>query len=162
MKRLTERIMIMSATGFGLGYSPVAPGTVGSLWGVLLVLVLHPHLDWIGQVLLAACLSLLAVPLCDVAERHFGRKDPHCIVADEYLTFSISLIGLPIAWTTWWILPLAFATNRFFDIVKLPPAYRLQNLPGGWGIVADDVFAALYSLAVNHLAWLAYSRWWGG
>ena len=148
-----EKTAVALATGLGLGYSPFAPGTVGSIWGVLLVLVLHPRVAWPGQVLIAAILCALAVPICDTAERRFGRKDPHCIVADEYLTFPLCMIGLPVAWSAWWIFPVAFASNRFFDIVKLPPANQLQALRGGWGIVADDVFAALYSLAANHAAY---------
>jgi phosphatidylglycerophosphatase A len=102
---------------------------------------------------------MVAVPICDAAEKHFGKKDPHCIVADEYLTFPISMIGLPVAWNTWWILPIAFVSNRFFDIVKLPPANQLQRLHGGLGIVIDDVFAALYSLAANHAVYYLITRW---
>lgn len=159
MGTIWKRFSVVLATGFGLGYCPVAPGTVGSLWGVLIVLLAHPRLAWPGQAALALLLSLAAVPICDRAEKHFGQKDPHCIVADEYLTFPISMIGLPVSWAAWWILPLAFATNRFFDIVKLPPADGLQRLPGGWGVVLDDVFAALYSLAANHAAVYLVTRW---
>ena len=159
MKALGHRIIVALATGLGLGYSPVAPGTVGSAWGVLMVLLLFPSLPAARQVLLCAGLAMVAIPICDVAERHFGKKDPHCIVADEYLTFPISMIGLPVSWDTWWILPIAFCSNRFFDIVKLPPANQLQRLRGGLGIVIDDVFAALYSLAVNHAAYYVITRW---
>ncbi|HOW97157.1 MAG TPA: phosphatidylglycerophosphatase A [Kiritimatiellia bacterium] len=161
MKDLARRVCVALATGLGLGYSPFAPGTVGSVWGVLIVLLLFPSLPVARQVLLCLGLALVAIPICDVAERHFKKKDPHCIVADEYLTFPISLIGLPVSWSAWWILPVAFFSNRFFDIVKLPPANQLQRLRGGLGIVIDDVFAALYSLAANHAAYYLLRRWLG-
>ncbi len=78
------------------------------------------------------------------------------MVADEYLTFPICMIGLPF---NPWVLLVAFISCRFFDIVKLPPANQLQRVKGGLGIVIDDVFASLYSLAVNHIVvWCILSR----
>ncbi len=144
------RPVILAATGFGLGLSPVASGTFGSLLGVAIVfgaarlgIICISH-----QIILAAGLALLAVPICHVAERHFGQKDDGRIVADEYLTFPICMIGLPL---TPWILALAFVTNRCFDIIKPPPANSLQRLRGGMGIVLDDVASSLYSLVANHV-----------
>ncbi len=157
---MLRRLSLVLATGFGLGYSPVASGTVGTLPGVVLAwglgtLWARPG-GWLFQAPVAALLALLAVPVCGVAERHFGTKDDGRIVADEYLTFPICLIGLPV---TWPVLLLAFLTCRACDILKPPPAYRLQSLPGGRGIVADDVTASLYSLLLNHLI---VRLWYGG
>ena len=154
-----KRTVIVLATGFGLGCFPVASGTAGTLLGPLIILALGPF--WQGpvlwQVVLAIVLSLAAIPICDVAERHFGKKDDGRIVADEYLTFPICMIGLP---PLPWMLAIAFFTNRVFDVLKPPPARQLQALPGGAGIVVDDVFSALYSLAVNHLIfWLVLRLW---
>ncbi len=153
-----KKTAILLATGFGLGHSPWAPGTVGSFWGVLLCLLINHYLGVPGQIVVGVVFSLLAIPICSVAEKHFGTKDPHCIVADEYMTFSLCMIGLPL---NPWMLAIAFVSNRFFDIVKLPPAYSLQRLQGGLGIVVDDVFASLYSLAVNWAAYLLllHYRW---
>lgn len=148
------RPVILAATGFGLGLSPVASGTTGSLPGLAIVLLAaRAGLTAIpAQVALAAALTLLAIPICHLAERHFGRKDDGRIVADEYLTFPIGLIGLPLVP---WVLALAFVTNRCLDILKPPPANRLQRVPGGLGIVLDDAVSAFYSLLVNHLVfWL--------
>ncbi len=153
-----RRAALALATGFGLGYSPVASGTVGTLPGVALVLLVWPALpDALAQSALALALVLAAVPICSLAEKAFGVKDDGRIVADEYLAFPLCMIGLPVSLSVWWMLPLAFLTSRFFDIVKPPPAYAAQRLPRGWGIVADDALAALYSLAANHLLyrWLA-------
>ncbi|MCX6998667.1 MAG: phosphatidylglycerophosphatase A [Kiritimatiellaeota bacterium] len=158
-----QRILLMLATGFGLGYSPFAPGTVGCLWGLPLAWALQAAgqaqgLGWPSQVVAAALLSLLAIPICAAGEKAAGTKDPRCVVADEYLTFPISLIGLPFS-------PLvvagAFVTNRLCDILKPFPARQLQRLDGGLGIVIDDVFSALYSLALNHALYrlVLHSGW---
>jgi phosphatidylglycerophosphatase A len=148
-----RKIVLLFATGFGLGFCPVASGTAGALPGIMILLALQPL--WQGPVLwpalAAAALSLAAIPICDLAERHFGRKDDRRIVADEYLTFPICMLGLPL---TPWLLAAAFFTSRLCDVLKPPPARRLQALPGGLGIVADDVIANLYSLALNHLVFL--------
>lgn len=144
-----RRVAVLIATGGGLGYSPVASGTAGTLPGLLLVAILWP-LGLTTQVVSAVLLALLAVPLCDIAEAHFKKKDDGHIVADEFMTFPICMIGLPL---TPWVLAMAFVSNRVFDILKPPPARGLQALKGGLGIVIDDVFATLYSLAANHLAY---------
>lgn len=80
-------------------------------------------------------------------ERQFGVKDDLRIVADEYLTFPLRMIGLL---ATAGALLLAFLTHRLCDILKPPPARSLQRLPGGWGIVLDDVIASVYALALNY------------
>ncbi|MBU4286142.1 MAG: phosphatidylglycerophosphatase A [Verrucomicrobia bacterium] len=151
--------MILLATGFGLGLSPVASGTAGTLLGFPIMLGLaplwaHPAFrahsgngELMAQMIAALGLLLLAIPICDVAEKHFGRKDDGRIVADEFMTFPIGLLGLPLSP---WVLALAFFTNRVFDVLKPFPAKGLQRLPGGLGIVVDDGVAALYSLLVNH------------
>ncbi len=147
---LWRQCLVLLASGFGLGLLPVAPGTAGTLPGILILLALAPlwHGALLGQLMVAAALSLMAVPLCDIAERHFGHKDDRRIVADEYLTFPLSMIALPL---TPAMLAVAFFTNRVFDILKPPPARQLQACSGGLGIVIDDVIAALYSLAANHI-----------
>lgn len=143
--------MVLLATGFGLGLSPFAPGTVGSIWGVVIAFAINTNLPdpWV-QAAIAAVLVLVSIPICDAGEKHFGSKDPHPVVADEYLTFPLCMIGLP---PEPWILAVAFVINRALDILKPFPARQLQRLPGGLGITIDDVFSSLYSLAVN---WVVY------
>ena len=147
-----KRISVILACGFGLGYSPIASGTVRTMlafplvWGMSFLLNLPHGILW--QVALAFLLCLIAIPICDAAENKYGGKDDGRIVADEYLTFPICMIGLPF---NPWILLVAFLSCRFFDIVKIPPARNLESLSGGLGIVADDVAASLFSLAANWL-----------
>ena len=151
MEKISQRILVLLATGFGLGLSRFAPGTVGSIPGVLIVLAINTSLpQWWLQAAVAAVLAIIAIPICDAGEKHFGTKDPHPVVADEYLTFPLCMIGLP---PEPWVLAVAFVVNRALDIVKPFPARQLQRLPGGLGITIDDVFSSLYSLGVN---WAIY------
>ncbi len=148
-----KKLAVLLANGFGLGLSPVASGTVGTLLALPIVWWFCQLLESPGGVagILIQCavviaLSLVAIPICSVAEKHYGTKDDGRIVADEYLTFPICMIGLP--WN-FWVLLIAFLSCRFFDIVKPAPANQLQRIHGGFGIVIDDVVASLYSLAFN-------------
>jgi phosphatidylglycerophosphatase A len=143
--------VMLLATGWGTGYSPVASGTVGSIWGIVIVVALFPFLSVYGQIALGVVLSLLAVPICGYAEKQFRKKDDGRIVADEYMTYPLCMIGIPVSLGYWWMVPIAFVTCRLFDIIKPPPAYQAQQLKGGLGIVVDDVVASLYSLLCNHL-----------
>ena len=149
-----DRMILLLATAFGLGLAPVASGTVGSVLGVWLACAatLLPSV-WL-QVLLALVLAGAAIPICDRAERLFGIKDDHRIVADEYLTFPLCTIGIPILARAWWLL-FAFVLSRLLDVIKPPPARKAQDLNGGLGIVLDDVVSSLYTLGLLHLAlWL--------
>ena len=151
MKSVGEKLLVFLATGFGLGLSPVAPGTAGTIPGVLIACVINYNLpQWWLQAVIAAALAVIAIPICTAGEKHFAVKDPHPVVADEYLTFPLCMIGLP---PEPWVLAVAFVTHRAMDIVKPFPARQLQRLPGGLGIAIDDVFSSLYSLAVN---WVVY------
>lgn len=148
-----KKVLAFIGSGFGLGYSPFAPGTAGALLGLPLVWWVNSHYAIPGQILAAVIMTLIAVPLSQAVEDQLKVKDPKPCVADEYLTFSICMIGLPVWGQPYGLAMMVFAflTNRFFDIAKFWPANGLQRLTGGVGIVIDDVFAALYALAVNHV-----------
>lgn len=156
-----NRLAVFTAAGFGLGLSPVASGTFGTIPGVFIAVLFYRIYSWLlpsayvlPQLLTAIALTALAVPLCDIAEKHFARKDDGRIVADEFMTFPLCVVGLPLSPA---VLVVAFITNRFFDIVKPPPARKLQNIKGGKGIVVDDFISCLYSLAVNHaIFWMLF------
>jgi phosphatidylglycerophosphatase A len=148
-----KKLWVLLATGFGLGFSPVASGTFGTLLGIPLAMALFTwQTDWIVQAVIAVLLVLVSVPICHQAERALGgKKDDGRIVADEYLTFPLTLIGLPV--TSPAMLLVAFLSHRVLDIIKPWPARGLQRLPGGLGITIDDAFSSLYALGVN---WLIY------
>lgn len=137
------------ATGFGFGYSPVMPGTAGALWGLPLAWAVLRIPSLAAQIAACTALVLLAVPLCGAAEKKLGRgHDPACITADEIATLPICFLGLPV---TAPVMISGFVLHRLFDIIKPPPVHQVQRLKGGAGIVADDLVAALFALACNHL-----------
>ncbi|MCX7826569.1 MAG: phosphatidylglycerophosphatase A [Verrucomicrobiae bacterium] len=139
-----SKVALFVATGFGAGYLPIAPGTWGSVVGVGLFLVL-----WKMQWLLPGIAAALSVSVVTsgIGERHFGRKDPSQVVVDEIVCFPLAMLGLPV--TPAWLAG-AFVFYRIFDVIKPPPANWSQRLPGGWGVTADDLFAALYTCAALH------------
>ena len=124
------------------------PGTVGTLVGLPIAWAMMVYIPNIGtQWTICIAMTLIAIPICGVAEKMIGGKDPGCIVADEYLTLPITVIGL----TSPWALLSGFVLHRIFDITKPPPIKQLQHIHGGFGIVVDDFLAALIALGLNHL-----------
>lgn len=157
-----KKIVWFLATAGGLGLSPFAPGTIGSLPGAALAFGLASSgVGWGIHAALAAVLAVAAIPVCDAAEKAFGTKDDRRIVADEYMTFPICTIALPLVQAPW-LLAVAFVTNRLLDIVKPPPARQIQSVRGGAGIVLDDVFSSLYALGLNHAVWWTFQRYAAG
>lgn len=165
-----ERAVRLVATAFGLGYSPFASGTVGSLLGIPLAVALtvfHGHLWW--QLAIAAVLVALSIPVCDAAERSFGKKDDGRIVADEYMLFPIPFIaqfpayawlceGGTRAWVAVVLIAYVFIVARVCDILKPTPARQIQALPGGWGVVLDDFIADVYSWIIVWGTWQYVER----
>jgi phosphatidylglycerophosphatase A len=158
-------LAVLLATGLGAGFSPVAPGTVGALWGVLLAWGLERLVDRVSltmpsaavcQAVAIVALCAAGVPVCTAAARRLGgKKDPGSIVLDEIASMPIAFYLIPIA--NWKIAAAGFVLHRLFDVTKPPPARQLERLPGGLGIMADDWAAALYAnlalRAVLYLAW---------
>jgi phosphatidylglycerophosphatase A len=136
------------ATWFGCGLSPWAPGTVGSLGAILPAVALQAVLPLRG-VEVAACGVLLFAPAvwaADVTARRMGAKDPGIIVVDEVVGQWIAMAGAAhLNWKSW---AAGFVLFRAFDITKPFPIRRLEGLPGGMGIVADDALAGVYAALV--------------
>lgn len=139
-----DRLATLLATGFGAGYSPVAPGTAGSLVGLLLFWPLA-RLPWPVQAGASACVFVVGVWASGALARRLGRKDPGLAVIDEVVGQWVTLLALPFTPLT---AAAGFFLFRVFDVLKPWPARPLEALPGGWGIVADDVAAGVYA----HLA----------
>jgi phosphatidylglycerophosphatase A len=137
---------------FGCGHSPVAPGTAGSLGALPIAWLLSAWTGWPPAALLiaAAVLFPIAVWAAGLSARKRGTPDPAFVVVDEVLGQWIALAGATVLnWKAWLAAVLLF---RLFDIVKPPPARQLEALPGGWGIVMDDVMAGAYAALVLFLA----------
>ncbi len=141
-RKLTPAVWL--ATGLGVGLRLPAPGTFGALWGLPLAWVVGMTGPWWAQLLAIALLLLMGVPLTQRAASDLGGvKDPGCIVWDEIATVPIVFLLVPLE--SWWIGLLGFGLHRLFDISKPWPCRRLEGFPGGWGIMADDVGAAIYA-----------------
>jgi phosphatidylglycerophosphatase A len=142
------RLANLLATWFGCGRSPVAPGTVGSLAALAIAAVLHEYAGFAPWhfLILAAVFTYPAIWSAGAAARAQKVKDPGFVVIDEVLGQWIALAGArPLNWKSY---IAAFVLFRLFDIWKPPPARRLEALPGGLGINADDIAAGLYAALV--------------
>lgn len=154
-----NRLIVWLAEGFGSGRLPRGPGTWGSLVGLgWFAVLLSAGSAWVAAVGAVAGVGV-AVWVCGRAETILGRHDPGSIVLDEIVAVPLCFIAVtvgpamaggilgPVAWVSaqpWWVVPAGFAAFRCFDIWKPWPVRQIQSLPGGWGVVADDVAAAAW------------------
>ena len=161
------------ATGFGSGLSPVAPGTAGSAVGLLLGGILSralaPHTTSLGLALglltSGLVVGLVGVFASEPVCRALGAEDPGCVTIDEVSGQLVACSAIPLlplrsvpAWAVWLA---AFVLFRFFDIVKPGPIRRVQDLPGGWGVVVDDVLGgAAAGIVLLGAGWLAGRLGW--
>lgn len=148
-----EKLLLWIAQGFGTGWSPVAPGTVGSLLGPLVVYLSIGLTGWNWQIQLSLIVvtQALGIWLCDKGAQLLGKKDPGSIVWDEIAAFWIVHFAMPI---TLPVLGLGFLLFRIFDILKPWPVCLFDRLEGGLGIMADDACAAVICcLILQTLLW---------
>jgi phosphatidylglycerophosphatase A len=136
------------ASFFGLGFFPVAPGTLASLAVVLLYKwLLHP-LPLPYLLVLLFLLLVLGVPAAGAYSSELKKTDPRRVVVDEAVGQFLVLVSVSPDWS---LLIIGFLLFRFFDIVKPFPIRKLEGLPGGWGIMADDIAAALLAKLLLHI-----------
>lgn len=148
------------ATGFGSGYSPIAPGTAGALLAMLI---------WWGYSLLFShCISIPVLTFIvivvftfagvwssSVVEKYWG-EDPLRVVVDEMVGTWIALLAVPEG-AHWGYMLAAFVLFRFFDIVKPLGVRKMESLPSGFGIMADDILAGIYGFIVIYLYRLCFA-----
>ena len=146
-------------TFFGAGLLKPGPGTYGSISAVLLwyaaAHILHPSPISlaIGTAIAAVAATLIGIPAATIVARESGREDPGHVVIDEVAGQLIALIAIPADWQHAAISLILF---RVFDIFKPPPIRQLERLPGGTGIMLDDVAAGFFALAVAQLIHLRF------
>ncbi len=149
MGQTERKLILIFASGGGVGFSPYFPGTLGTLIAVPVSLAVN-RLAQIAPVIALFALAgliLIAIGLADKAARILEKKDPQIVVIDEiagfavanFLTYSASAVVI------------AFVLFRIFDISKVFPVGRLEKLPGGAGIVLDDLMAGLYTFLILRL-----------
>jgi len=137
-----KRFILFLATGFGAGYFPVAPGTLGTLIAIPIYYFLSEIRSPIYEITLVAFL-FLSVWISENAERFFGKKDDPRIVIDEVIGFLITMLW--VSKTIGFVI-IGFFLFRFFDILKPFPIRRLEKgFKGGFGVVLDDVVAGVYA-----------------
>ena len=150
---LMRSLGVMLATGLGVGFVPVAPGTFGSLLGLGLWMLLPASVP----IQIVAVVLVFAVGAWSggVTERHLERTDPGPVVIDEVLGMWITLLAVPMGW----LAALAgFVLFRLFDVIKPYPANRLERLHGGVGVMADDAMAGVYANIALRLVLLLGAR----
>ncbi len=162
--------LLWVAQGFGLGRLPLAPGTFGSLVGVLwFALLLRTGNFW---AYLAGTLAGtgLSIWLCGLAEETLRQHDPGSVVLDEIAAVPVCFLGFValarfhhghfpeldafFSSDTWYITLIVFLMFRLFDVVKPWPVRQSQSLPGGWGVTIDDVLAGIYVALLSLLSLL--------
>ena len=138
------------ATSFGAGFLPVAPGTWGALVGIILWLPLYLWCPgapaWIATVVAIGFFAVAGTWASTVSEKYWG-KDPVAACVDETVGQLISLLplcgGPHVA--PWWLIIVSLALFRLFDIFKPLGIRKMEKFPGGWGMMADDILAAIYA-----------------
>lgn len=138
----TDKIAVNIATVFGVGYVGGAPGTVGTIIGLMLYVLTSAAGGDSAVVTMLAWLIVFAVWSSGQAARKLGEKDPACIVVDEVAGMWVTLLGTHSHGP---MLLAAFLLFRAFDIWKPYPIRKIERLGGGWGIVFDDLLAGLYA-----------------
>ncbi len=136
-------------TFFGIGHLRPGPGTWASAVTMLLWYLaarqLPQGLHLPVALGVAAVVTAVGIPAATAVERESGRHDPSFVVIDEVAGQMLALVAAPLRWKS---LIAGFILFRVFDIVKPPPVRRLERVPGGAGIMLDDVGAGLYALIV--------------
>jgi len=136
-----KRFILILATGFGVGYSPIAPGSLGTLVAIPVYYFLSNISSPIYEITLIG-FFFLSVWISENAEIYFGKKDDQRIVIDEMMGFLITMLWVP---KTIHFIIIAFFLFRFFDILKPFPIRHLEKrFKGGFGVVLDDVMAGVY------------------
>jgi phosphatidylglycerophosphatase A len=146
--RISKAVILFVAQGAYSGRSPFAPGTAGTVVGVLLYLLVK-GLGNAWYLAATAAVTVIGIWTADRAEVLLGRKDAPSIVIDEIAGYLISMFMVPSGWG---FIVTGFFLFRFFDILKPWPLRQIQDLRGGPGVVLDDVGAGIYTNIVLQLA----------
>lgn len=150
------RFVVNVATLGPVGRKLPAPGTWGALFGLLYYFLVFRHARWEVIFAWSVVVCYFAVAFCGDAARRLNKKDPGEVILDEFAVMPLVFLGWRVGWFAglpeWAILLLGFGLFRFFDILKPFGISKLQDWPGGWGIVIDDFAAALAACASLHVA----------
>lgn len=135
---MITKARLLLLTGLGAGYSPWAPGTAGTLVGVVFYLVFWHRFSWFLYLVFTLALLFIGVWASDAGLQLFGEEDSPHIVIDEIVGYFITMWGIRFGF---WPVVLGFILFRVWDIWK--PFSRVEGIPGGWGVMLDDVVAGV-------------------
>jgi len=141
MNKATRAVILFISQGAYAGKIPVAPGTAGTVVGVLIYLSMKA-LAPLPYLVLCTLICLGGAWVAGRAEIMLGRKDSPSIVIDEIAGYLIAMFLVP---TGWWFVAAGFLLFRFFDIMKPYPLKRFEKAPGGAGVMLDDIGAGIYT-----------------
>ncbi|RLD12178.1 MAG: phosphatidylglycerophosphatase A [Chlamydiae bacterium] len=149
---MKQKISKFIATFGGIGLFPFAPGSVGSIAGLIILGAISFAPSAAYQIILQILFLLIFIPLGVIAssayEKYFRKIDPKEVVIDEVVGMVITLFALPFSLFN---VIAGYLLFRFLDIVKPFPIGKLQNIKGGWGIMADDIAAGIVSAVILRL-----------
>ena len=134
------------ATLFGIGFIPLAPGTFGSLLAILIWYVFIDLFSIFYFIVLFLFVLFVSFYLTDIYLDNYKKKDPSEVIVDEFLGQSIPLLFI-VNFNIYEVL-IAFVTFRFFDIYKIYPINKIEDLKGSYGVILDDIVAGIYSLII--------------
>lgn len=150
------QLALWLATVLGIGRIPFAPGTFGSIPGVLLALWLHHLGIWWLELTVMVVTFLIGTWAAGEAERHFQLTDPGPVVIDEVLGMLVTVAFIPVNATGAFV---GFVLFRIFDILKPFPARNFERLRGGLGVMADDFAAGVWGQIVMRLLVWVLPTW---
>lgn len=151
-----DRVALLIATFGYSGFFPFAPGTAGSAAAIVLFAAVRASGSQAVEAVTIAATLLGGAWAATRAERLLAAKDPGPVVVDEVLGMLVTLAFLPASPG---VVLAGFFLFRIFDIIKPFPARRLESIPGGWGIMLDDLMAGLYAHAALRLMLMAFPGW---
>ena len=142
MKNFTKYFVTL----FGIGFIPLAPGTFGSLFSILIWYVFIDLFSIFYFIALFLFVLSVSFYLTDIYLDNYKKKDPSEVIVDEFLGQSIPLLFI-VNFNIYEVL-IAFVTFRFFDIYKIYPINKIEDLKGSYGVILDDIVAGIYSLII--------------
>jgi phosphatidylglycerophosphatase A len=154
MNKTLDKIALFIAQGAYSGRAPIAPGTAGTVVGILLYLLIK-DLGAFGYGAVCAAVIAIGTWAAGCVDRMYGTKDNSTIVIDEIAGYLIALFFIPFSWGN---VAAGFLIFRAFDIVKPWPLRRFERIPGGPGVMLDDLGAGVYTNAVLQIAALALKQ----
>ena len=134
------------ATLFGIGFISLAPGTFGSLFTILIWYVFIDLFSIFYFIVLFLFILSVSFYFTDIYLDNYKKKDPSEVIVDEFLGQSIPLLFI-VNFNIYEVL-IAFVTFRFFDIYKIYPINKMEDLKGSYGVILDDIVAGIYSLII--------------